>query len=54
LVGRIGLKQYMLYRVVVRYGYRDVQADALEFEKALVSSIADFIRSGDSDKNGHP
>ncbi|PUZ60727.1 hypothetical protein GQ55_4G171100 [Panicum hallii var. hallii] len=35
LVGRIGLKQYRLYRVVVRYGYRDVQQDSLEFEKAL-------------------
>ncbi|CAD6337039.1 unnamed protein product [Miscanthus lutarioriparius] len=54
LVGRIGLKQYRLYRVVVRYGYRDVQQDSLEFEKALVSSIAEFIRSGDSDKNGYP
>ncbi|PUZ60726.1 hypothetical protein GQ55_4G171100 [Panicum hallii var. hallii] len=51
LVGRIGLKQYRLYRVVVRYGYRDVQQDSLEFEKALVSSIAEFIRSGDSDQN---
>ncbi|PAN24200.1 hypothetical protein PAHAL_4G164300 [Panicum hallii] len=51
LVGRIGLKQYRLYRVVVRYGYRDVQLDSLEFEKALVSSIAEFIRSGDSDQN---
>jgi KUP system potassium uptake protein len=54
LVGRIGLKQYRLYRVVVRYGYRDVQPDALEFEKALVSCIAEFIRSGGCDKNGHP
>lgn len=51
MVGRIGLKQYRLYRVVVRYGYRDVQQDSLEFEKALVSSIAEFIRSGDSDQN---
>ena len=53
MVGRIGLKQYSLYRVVVRYGYRDVQQDSLEFEKALVSSIAEFIRSGDSDINGY-
>ncbi|XP_062228660.1 potassium transporter 24-like [Phragmites australis] len=51
LVGRIGLKQYRLYRVVVRYGYRDIQKDAMEFEKDLVSSIAEFIRSGDSDQN---
>ncbi|XP_006649013.2 potassium transporter 25 isoform X1 [Oryza brachyantha] len=52
LVGRIGPKEYRLYRVIVRYGYRDVQKDDLEFEKDLVSSIAEFIRSGDSDHNG--
>ncbi|KAL6838621.1 hypothetical protein ACP4OV_031578 [Aristida adscensionis] len=54
LVGRVGLKQYRLYRVVVQYGYRDVQKDDMEFEKDLVSSIAEFIRSGsgDSEQNG--
>jgi KUP system potassium uptake protein len=53
LVGRIGPKEYRLYRVIVRYGYRDVQKDDLEFEKELVSSIAEFIRSsGEYDKNG--
>lgn len=52
LVGRIGPKEYRLYRVIVRYGYRDVQKDDLEFEKELVSSIAEFIRSGESDQNG--
>jgi KUP system potassium uptake protein len=53
LVGRIGPKEYRLYRVIVRYGYRDVQKDDLEFEKELVSNIAEFIRSsGEYDKNG--
>jgi KUP system potassium uptake protein len=53
LVGRIGPKEYRVYRVIVRYGYRDVQKDDLEFEKELVSSIAEFIRSsGEYDKNG--
>lgn len=53
LVGRIGPKEYRLYRVIVRYGYRDVQKDDLEFEKELVSNIAEFIRSsGEHDKNG--
>ncbi|XP_062220195.1 potassium transporter 25-like [Phragmites australis] len=53
LVGRIGPKEYRLYRVIVRYGYRDVQKDGLEFEKELVRSIAEFIRSsGEYDKNG--
>ncbi|KAG2653720.1 hypothetical protein PVAP13_1NG404300 [Panicum virgatum] len=53
LVGRIGPKEYRLYRVIVRYGYRDVQKDDLEFEKELVSNIAEFIRStGECEKNG--
>ncbi|XP_047043079.1 potassium transporter 24-like [Lolium rigidum] len=52
-VGRIGPKQYRIYRVVVRYGYRDVPKDDIEFEKDLVGSIAEFIRCGDSDdQNG--
>ena len=55
LVGRIGPKQYRIYRVVVRYGYRDVPKDDIEFEKDLVGSIAEFIRCGDSeDKNDCP
>ncbi|VAI60472.1 unnamed protein product [Triticum turgidum subsp. durum] len=37
LVGRIGPKEYRLYRVIVRYGYRDVQQDDLEFEKDLIN-----------------
>ncbi|KAF0904078.1 hypothetical protein E2562_031755 [Oryza meyeriana var. granulata] len=52
LVGRIGPKKYRIYRVVVRYGYRDVQKDDIEFEKDLVSSIAEFIRCADSNQNG--
>ncbi|XP_068641356.1 potassium transporter 6-like [Aristolochia californica] len=45
LVGRIGPKEYRLYRCIVRYGYRDVHKDDIEFEKDLVCSIAEFIRS---------
>ncbi|CAL9042555.1 unnamed protein product [Musa banksii] len=52
LVGRIGPKEYRLYRCIVRYGYRDVQKDDLEFEKDIVCSIAEFIRSGTSGPNG--
>ncbi|KAK1619595.1 hypothetical protein QYE76_025112 [Lolium multiflorum] len=52
LVGRIGPKEYRLYRVIVRYGYRDVQQDDLEFEKDLINSIAEFVRNGGPDQNG--
>lgn len=46
LVGRIGPREFRLYRCIVRYGYRDFHKDDMEFEKDLVCSIAEFIRSG--------
>ncbi|MQL98348.1 hypothetical protein Taro_031056 [Colocasia esculenta] len=52
LVGRIGPKEYRLYRCIVRYGYHDVHKDDLEFEKDLVCSIAEFIRSERPEPNG--
>ncbi|KAI3985811.1 hypothetical protein MKX01_026597 [Papaver californicum] len=52
LVGRIGPKEYRIYRCIVRYGYRDIHKDDLEFEKDLVCSIAEFIRSGRQDLLG--
>ncbi|KAI8032877.1 Potassium transporter 8 [Camellia lanceoleosa] len=45
LVGRIGPKEYRIYRCIARYGYRDIHKDDVEFEKDLVCSIAEFIRS---------
>ncbi|KAK9104612.1 hypothetical protein Scep_021456 [Stephania cephalantha] len=52
LVGRIGPKEYRLYRCIVRYGYHDVHKDDVEFERDLVCSIAEFIRSERSETNG--
>ncbi|MED6143653.1 Potassium transporter 6 [Stylosanthes scabra] len=46
LVGRVGPRNFRIYRCIVRYGYRDVHQDDVEFEKDLVCSIAEFIRSG--------
>lgn len=45
LVGRVGPKEYRLYRCIARYGYHDVHKDDVEFEKDLVRSVAEFIRS---------
>ncbi|KAG6557644.1 hypothetical protein Mapa_000925 [Marchantia paleacea] len=50
LVGRIGPKEYRMYRCIVRYGYKDVHEEDHNFEKNLVDSIAQFIQfegSGD-------
>ncbi|KAJ6429995.1 hypothetical protein OIU84_021413 [Salix udensis] len=52
LIGHIGPRGYRLYRCIVRYGYRDVHKDDMEFEKDLVCSIAEFIRSGNDEPNG--
>lgn len=49
LVGRVGPKEYRLYRCIARYGYRDFHKDDIEFEDDLVCSIADFIRSDTSE-----
>lgn len=46
LVGRVGPRDFRLYRCIVRYGYRDVHKDDIEFENDLVCSIAEFIRTG--------
>jgi len=51
LVGRIGPKGYRIYRCIARYGYRDVHKDDVEFEKDLIFSIAEFIRSEQPDCN---
>lgn len=45
LVGRIGPKEYRVYRCIARYGYHDVVVDDVQFEQDLVCSIAEFIRS---------
>ncbi|KAJ0454841.1 putative potassium transporter [Helianthus annuus] len=45
LVGRIGPKEYRLYRCIARYGYRDVNMDDVEFEKDLICCVAEFIRT---------
>ncbi|CAN4079265.1 unnamed protein product [Withania somnifera] len=50
LVGRVGPKEYRVYRCIARYGYRDIHMDDVEFEKDLVCSIAEFIRS---EERGH-
>ncbi|KAG7033128.1 Potassium transporter 8 [Cucurbita argyrosperma subsp. argyrosperma] len=51
LVGRVGPKEYRLYRCIARYGYRDVHKDDLEFERDLACSIAEFIRSEKTECN---
>ncbi|CAL0331132.1 unnamed protein product [Lupinus luteus] len=49
LIGRIGPKDYKIYRCVVRYGYCDLSRDAGDFEEQIIRSIGDFISIEKSD-----
>lgn len=43
LVGRVGPKEYKIYRCIVLYGYSDCIRDTDDFEGHIISSIGDFI-----------
>lgn len=43
LVGRVGPKEYRIYRCIVCYGYCDRISDKDDFEEQILHSIADFI-----------
>ncbi|KAL5100530.1 hypothetical protein RYX36_004857 [Vicia faba] len=45
LVDRVGPKNFRLYRCIVRYGYRNIHKDDVEFENDLLYSIAEFTRT---------
>eukprot|EP00250_Pteridium_aquilinum_P001212 c11418_g1_i1 orf=308-2656(+) len=45
LLGRIGPKEYRIYRCVVRYGYKDVREEDMDFEDQLVLNMGEFIQS---------
>ncbi|KAF7822183.1 potassium transporter 25-like [Senna tora] len=43
LIGRIGPKDYRIYRCIVRYGYYDHISDTDNFEEQIIRSIEEFI-----------
>ncbi|XP_072150365.1 probable potassium transporter 3 isoform X2 [Setaria viridis] len=43
LIGRIGPREFRMYRCVVRHGYKDVPGDDNDFENDLVVRIAEFV-----------
>ncbi|XP_040381455.1 probable potassium transporter 3 [Oryza brachyantha] len=44
LVGRIGPREFRMYRCVVRHGYKDVLGEDTDFENDLVLRIAEFVQ----------
>lgn len=49
LIGRIGPKDYRIYRCIVRYGYCDLLRDTGDFEEQIIRSIGEFISIEQSD-----
>ncbi|XP_047954792.1 potassium transporter 25-like [Salvia hispanica] len=43
LIGRVGPKEYKMYRCIVRYGYHDNVRDTDDFEDDIIHSIGEFI-----------
>ncbi|OMO63143.1 potassium transporter [Corchorus olitorius] len=43
LIGRVGPREYKIYRCIVRYGYCDHTRDTDDFEEQIISSIGEFI-----------
>ncbi|KAG8379495.1 hypothetical protein BUALT_Bualt07G0094400 [Buddleja alternifolia] len=43
LIGRVGPREYKIYRCILRYGYRDNVRDTDDFEDQIISSIGEFI-----------
>lgn len=50
LIGRVGPKEYKIYRCIVRYGYHDNVRDAGHFEDEIISSIGEFITREEYDQ----
>jgi KUP system potassium uptake protein len=48
LIGRIGPREFHMFRCIVRYGYKDVHKDENDFENQLVMNIAEFIQTEES------
>lgn len=49
LVGRVGPKEYKIFRCIVLYGYCDRVRDTDDFESHIISSIGDFIIKDEPD-----
>ncbi|KAE9598629.1 putative potassium transporter [Lupinus albus] len=47
VISRIGPREYSMFRCIVRYGYKDILLEKYNFENKMVSSIIQFIETGD-------
>ncbi|KAJ4713588.1 Potassium transporter [Melia azedarach] len=49
LMGRVGHRDYRIYRCIVRYGYCDRVKDTDDFEEQIIGSIGEFISLEEND-----
>ncbi|XVF11251.1 hypothetical protein REPUB_Repub08aG0010500 [Reevesia pubescens] len=49
LIGRVGPREYKIYRCIVRYGYCDHIRDIDDFEEQIIGSIGEFISLEEND-----
>uniref|UniRef100_A0A7N0V8Y5 Potassium transporter n=1 Tax=Kalanchoe fedtschenkoi TaxID=63787 RepID=A0A7N0V8Y5_KALFE len=49
LIGRVGPKEYRIYRCIVRHGYCDQVRNTGDFEDQIISSIGEFISIEEND-----
>lgn len=51
LLGRLGPKEYRIFRCVVLYGYHDRVRDTDDFEDHIISSLGEFIANEEEDRH---
>ncbi|KAJ9565146.1 hypothetical protein OSB04_001112 [Centaurea solstitialis] len=49
LVGRVGPREFRMFRCIVRYGYKDVHHENYNFENRLVAALVEYV-----EKEGKP
>ncbi|KAL5977224.1 Potassium transporter [Asimina triloba] len=53
LIGRIGPPEYLLFRCIIRYGYKDPHRDCFDFENQLIMKVAEFLQQEDDEGSCH-
>ncbi|GJX92101.1 potassium transporter 1 [Tanacetum coccineum] len=51
IIGRVGPREYHMFRCIVRYGYKDVPHENYNFENGLVSALVEYVETEGKEKN---
>nr|GEW53286.1 potassium transporter 1 [Tanacetum cinerariifolium] len=50
IIGRVGPREYHMFRCIVRYGYKDVPHENYNFENGLVSALVEYVETEDHEE----